>query len=634
MKKTVKLSLWFIVVAASLILFAFTVLAVPAAPGTHAEGGACKSHQGQLLTLADVSKTAEKRNRGPMRAPSLGSVKSDVPLAVIVIGLDAMPYREDFDWAQEIFLDDRSLQEYYTDMSFGQFTFTPVWETSAFGVGGNTNAADAENDGVIHVSLPITHDDWRLSFTPFSDEDTAASLTLTQTLMAALEAADAYIDYSSYDVNEDGTLTTDELAIAFIMAGYEASSSINYTHGKTNYLWAHSYSFGEYISDYSFDLNLPDADGVTMDDFIVISEQKDDGTQASIGVLAHELGHFIGLPDMYDTNYGSGSAWSKYEVMYLSLMDYGAYGTDPVTGNETPYSLDTWSRYRLGWVTPEIAGKSGIYTLTSQNYADDASYSTLLIPTQNPDEYYLLENRSFAKWDAGLAEEYGRDVGGIVLWHIDDGVYQKYALDNTVNNTNHRPAMMPLYPEIASDGTLTFIGSNRTVDTMSPFFDKSVWNSLFSALGDTLDLPIYGTGADADKRAGRTLSGIRLAFLSDSADTMRVQVNPQLHVHAPVYTLLKAPTCTRSGAAYYLCECGKRFADTDGATEITEFFVLEALGHTAPNVKGQCDRCGEQLIPEYWLCPFCHCMHTGMPRSFIVFFLRILYFFDHLFGCM
>ena len=72
MKKTVKLSLCFVAIAAALLLFAFTALAVPAAPGTHTDGnGACKSHVGELLTLSDISKTAAKRNSGPMRAPSL-----------------------------------------------------------------------------------------------------------------------------------------------------------------------------------------------------------------------------------------------------------------------------------------------------------------------------------------------------------------------------------------------------------------------------------------------------------------------------------------------------------------------------------------------------------------------------------
>ena len=644
MKKSVRFPLYFIAVAAALLLFTFTALAVPAAPGTHAEGGACKSHTGQLLTLADVSETAAKRNSGPMRAPSLGSVRSDVPLAVIVIGLDGMPYRDDFDWAQEIFLTDRSLAEYYTDMSFGQFTFTPVQETSAYGVDGNTNAADAANDGVIHVSLPMAHDDWRLEFPFLSEDDTAASLTLTQTLMAALEAADACIDFSAYDVSGDGTITTDELAIAFVVAGYEAASSGGYTHGKTNYLWSHAYSFGEYIADYSFDFDLPVADGVTVDDFIAISEQEDDGAQAAIGTLAHELGHYIGLPDLYDTDYMTALEWGKYDVLYLSLMSSGMYGTDPDTGDPAPYSLDAWSRYRLGWVTPETAGETGFYTLTAQNYVDNAAYSLLLIATGNTDEYYLLENRGFAKWDAGLADEYDREAGGIVLWHIDDGVYNTYALDNTVNNTNHRPAVMPLYPETNSDGSLTFIGTNKRPDIFSPFFDKAVWNSRFAALGDTLDLPIYGTGANANKRTARTLSGIQLAFLSDSADTMRVQVNPQLHVHATVYTLVEAPTCTEAGAAYYLCECGKRFADADGTEEITEPVVVAALGHTEPNAQGQCGRCGEQLIPagepeggqdpENGKCPYCHGDHTGTLGGLIALIHRILYFFAHLFGRM
>ena len=636
MKRSIRFSLCFIAVAAALLLFAFTALAVPAAPGTHADGGACKSHTGQLLTLADVSETAAKRNSGPMRSPSLGSVKSDVPLAVIVIGLDGMPYRDDFDWAQEIFLTDRSLAEYYTDMSFGQFTFTPVQETSAYGVDGNTNAADAANDGVIHVSLPMAHDDWRLEFAFLSEADKAASLTLTQALMAALEAADACIDFSAYDVNGDGTITTDELAIAFVMAGYEAASSGGYTHGKTNYLWSHAYSFGEYIADYSFEFDLPDADGVTMDDFIVISEQENDGAQAAIGTLAHELGHYIGLPDLYDTNYSINLTWGKYEVGNLSLMDYGMYGTDPVTGDPMPYSLDAWSRYKLGWATPETAGETGFYTLTAQDYTDNSGYNLLLIPTQNTDEYYLLENRGFAKWDAGLADEYDRDVGGIVLWHIDDGVYNMYASDNTVNNADHRPAVMPLYPETNSDGSETFIGTNKTPDIYSPFFDKAVWNSRFAALGDTLDLPIYGTGANANKRTARTLSGIQLAFLTDSADTMQMQVNPQLHVHAPVYTLVETPTCTKAGAAYYLCECGTWFADADGTEEITEPFAVAALGHTEPNDKGQCDRCNEQLIAEEEedLCPYCHSTHTGPLGGFIAFLHKILYFFAHLFGKM
>ena len=636
MKRSVRFSLCFIAVAAALLLFAFTALAVPAAPGVHTDGGACKSHVGELLTLSDISGTAAKRNSGPMRAPALDPAVNDIPLAVIVIGFSDRAYRADFDWAQNIFRSDRSLAEYYTDMSFGQFTFTPVQETSAYGVGGNTNAADAANDGVIHVTLPMEHDDWTFTYSAMSRKDIATNRTLQEALIAAIGAADAYADFAAYDVNEDGKITTDELAIGFVVAGYEASTSVEeFPNGKNLYLWSHAWTFSQAKETYSFTFPAPAADNVTVDSYIVISEQSDKEEPVSIGTLAHELGHYLGLPDLYDTDYNTTREWGDYAVSYLSLMDNGIYGTDPATGEESPYALDAWSRAILGWVEPEVAEAAGDYTLTAQNYTDDSGYSLLRIPTQNPGEYYLLENRGFAKWDAGLADVYGRDNGGVILWHIDDNVYDAYNPVNTVNNTDHRPAVMPLYAETASNGSFTFTGKNKTVDLNSAFFDKSVWNSKYTALGTALDLPLYGTGSNADLRSGRTLSGIRVTFLSDSADAMQVRVAPEGHVHNAVYREITAPTCTAAGTCYYECGlCGKRFTDASASVETTEPVAVAALGHTEPNAKGQCARCGAQLIAEEDLCPYCHTYHTGALGGFIAFLHKILYFFAHLFGQM
>ncbi|MBQ6065623.1 MAG: M6 family metalloprotease domain-containing protein [Clostridia bacterium] len=635
MKKSLRLSLLITVIAAALLLFAFTALAVPAAPGSHADGVACKSHVGRLLTLSQVTETAAGRNGGPMRAPSLDPVTSDVPMAVIVIGFSNQPYRTDFDWAQEIFRADRSLAEYYSDMSFGKFTFTPVRETSAYRVGGNTNTADVANDGVIHVTLSTAHDDWTLEYPYMSKKDIATNRSLQEALIKAVAAADAYIDFAAYDVNGDGAITTDELAVGFIVAGYEASSCVNdYPHGKGLYLWSHAYSFSEAKEEYNFDYAIPEADNVTVDSFIAISEQEDDGTQEPISTLAHELGHYLGLPDLYDTAYNTSLEWGKYDVSFLSVMAGGMYGTDPDTGKITPYSLDAWSRVILGWAEPEEAA-AGDYTLTAQNYTNDAGYTLLRVPTQNPGEYYLLENRGFAKWDAGLADEYDRDAGGIILWHIDDNVYDAYNPDNTVNNTDHRPAVMPLYAEKTSAGAYAFTGKNKTVDLTAAFFDKTEWNTRYAALGTALDLPIYGTDSNADLRSGRTNSGILLTFLSDGAASMKVRVSPDGHVHNPVQQVVTAPTCTAAGTGYYECSlCGKRFTDATGTTETTGTVALPALGHTEPNAEGKCARCGAQLIAEENLCPYCHSYHSGPLGGFTAFVHKVLYFFAHLFGRM
>ena len=638
MKKSLRLLFAFVVIASVILILSLAAYAVPAAPGTHHDRGNCRSVPGTLLTLSDVEKTASKRNSGPMRAPAIDPATSDIPLAVIVIGFEDQAYRDDFDWAQEIFETDGSLAEYYTDMSFGKFTFSPVRESSAFGSGGNTNTADASDDGIIHVTLPSDHDDWRLQYDFMSQEDIETNRTLCDALIAAVNAADAYVDFSAYDTNRDGEIKTDELAIAFVVAGYEASSSQGYLHGESLYLWSHAYSFRESKALYGFSFDLPKPDNVKVDSYIAVSEQEDDGTQEPISTLAHELGHYIGLPDLYDTDYSTTQEWSKYSVDCLSLMDYGMYGSDPETGKRVPYSLDAWSRSVLGWVEPEVAGMTGEYTLNAQTFDNDESYGFLRINTQNSGEYYLLENRGFEKWDAGIGEEYDREEGGIILWHIDDAVIESNLSDNSVNNTDHRPGVMPLYAE-SKGGAYSFIGKNSFVDLDSPFFDKSVWDSQFASLGTTLDLPIYGTGRNADKRDGRTLSGIKLEFVSDSGQSMTVSLNPGTHFHALAYTLVAEPTCTEPGAAYYYCGgCGKMFGDAGAVNEITEPFAVDPLGHTTPNSAGKCGRCGVQLTEpdpgqgESDLCPYCHSSHTGAFGGLIAFFHKILYFFANLFG--
>lgn len=692
MKKTFRWILCLLIVATVLAILAVSAAAAPAKPGTHADGAACKSHPGELVTLSDIERTAAMRNAGPMRAPSFEPVTADLPLLIIVIGFDNIAYRSDFDWAQEIFRADKSLAEYYTDMSFGKFTFSPAAETSAYDGDGNLNTYDAVNDGVVHVSLPLDHADWRLEDTLLTEADKTANRTLNEALIAAIDAADAYVDFSAYDVNSDGAITTDELALGFVVAGYEACSSYSYSHGKTYYLWSNAYSFLEAKTFYNFTFDLPSPDGVTVNSYIAISEQEDDGSQEPISTLAHELGHYLGLPDLYDTLYSYSGDWLKFSVSNLSLMADGMYGTDPDTGAQIPYSLDAWSRAVLGWADVETVGLTGDYTLAAQNYEDDAGYSLLRINTRNTGEYYLLENRSFLKWDAGLADKYERDSGGIVLWHIDDAVIAQYFDANTVNSIKHRPGVMPLYPE-SNNGVYSFIGANSKVYLERPFFDMAMWNNTLSSLGTSLDLPLYGTDSNADKRIGRTLSGTRVMFLSDADMSMQVRINPGLHIHAPVYTVVTepgctepgaacyfcegcgcyfadetcaeqietpfaleplghktpvykvvtTPTCTEPGAAYYLCErCGKHFSDEACTREIDSTFALNALGHTQPNSNGKCGRCGAQLVtPENPpapsnqnddLCPYCHTRHTGTFGPLIAFFHRILYFFAHLFG--
>ena len=62
-----------------------------------------------------------------------------IPLLVICIGFEDVPYSDDHNIADNYFTGDYSITSYYHDQSFGQFTFLPAEETCASGKDGNTN---------------------------------------------------------------------------------------------------------------------------------------------------------------------------------------------------------------------------------------------------------------------------------------------------------------------------------------------------------------------------------------------------------------------------------------------------------------------------------------------------------------
>ena len=538
------------------VLAAGTAFAVPALPGAAGEGsGACRSHCGELVTLDSIP----VRSSGATCAPSIAPVSKNIPLITIVIGFSNVPYEDGFNWAEKIYEGPKSLAAYYTDMSLGKFTFTPAPETSAYGMGDNTNEADAPDDGVVHVKLSSEHKDW-------ANEDEYPALALA--IIDALTAADPYVDFASFDADHDGVISTNELAVGFVFAGYEGALC-DYHLGIEKYLWAHAWSVSEIIRYYNCDFSVPAPDGTLVDAYISIAEQMDETTPEPISVLAHELGHYLGLPDLYDTANYSSPKWNKYSVSDYSVMADGSWGVDP-DGGYLPYSMDVWSRFALGWCDPVIADSDGDYAVTAQSYTEEDAFSAVYIPTQRAGEYYLLENRQFVKWDAGLGLSHKNS--GIILWHIDDAVYEQYNSANQVNNTFHRPTVMPLYPERKGLSAYTFIGSSNTVLTGQPFFSASYWATLFGANAAPLDLPLYGSGADADTRSARILSGLKVGFPDNSAPQMTVRFSAADHVEFLEMTPGIAATCTEPGrAASWTCGyCGAIYADAAGTEPVTD----------------------------------------------------------------
>jgi immune inhibitor A len=121
-----------------------------------------------------------------------------------------------------------------------------------------------------------------------------------------------------------------------------------------------------------------------------------------LGVFSHEFGHFLGLPDLYDTTYRSRG------IGNWCLMAGGSWNG----GGLRPARMSAWCLEKLGWITPTNVTTPGALTLRTLE-ADRTACYRLWTGGGASNEYFLIENRQKA----------GRDVdlpgAGLALWHID-----------------------------------------------------------------------------------------------------------------------------------------------------------------------------------------------------------------------
>lgn len=68
-----------------------------------------------------------------------------------------------------------------------------------------------------------------------------------------------------------------------------------------------------------------------------------------LSVFAHEFGHDLGLPDLYDTSGNSGGASNSVEHWSLMAQSRGTAKGDEGIGDE-PMSFGAWEKMQLGWL--------------------------------------------------------------------------------------------------------------------------------------------------------------------------------------------------------------------------------------------------------------------------------------------
>jgi M6 family metalloprotease-like protein len=328
-----------------------------------------------------------------------------------------------------------SVKDYILETSYDNLSLAPAAETHG-----------TANDGVVGwFNLGPNHP--AAGGMTYAEEDQMAK--------DALIAADPYVNYASFDTNSNGYISQRELHLFVIVAGHEQS----YAGDPAFAVWAHNYILN--------DIGCPTLDGKILGDWNDEGSYSEAGElhgydplayQATIGTFAHELGHDLSLPDLYDTDN------SSIGVGDWSLMGSGNWNHSSSIPGSSPAHLDAFLKSYQGWLTPY--NLIGVNNNRIIQQAETNAIAFRLRPNpgdvdwemyyhSGTGEYFLVENRQLTGYDAGLPG------CGLLIWHIDESV--SYYNDANADE-NH-----PLVGLEQADGLRDLQNANNRGDAGDPY---------------------------------------------------------------------------------------------------------------------------------------------------------------------
>lgn len=243
------------------------------------------------------------------------------------------------------------------------------------------------------------------------------------------------INWADYDSDNDGY-------VDFVYVIYAGKGQAD--GGTAETIWPHNWSVQEARSSgyCTYTANECKVGGKNLDNYAMSSELSGNAL-GGIGTLCHEFGHVMGLPDLYDIEYGTIYENSKTPNDW-NIMDGGSYNAD----GHCPPNYDPWEKDFFGWLTPINLGSEGqnvtLYangTENFQTYQINASGS-YVGPTTSGLRYYI-ENRQAQGWDEPLTGH------GMLIWKVN---FNETAWINNAPNGSETSGA-PLYTIVSATGT-------------------------------------------------------------------------------------------------------------------------------------------------------------------------------------
>ena len=384
-----------------------------------------KKEEESSSTSSSPCYTTTPSDKGSCSSISTLTASTKVPLLLVRVQYNNACFSSDeTTWANKMFgTSDGQMNHYLAETTYSKYQFTPASETSG-----------CSNDGVITVDIPENHPN-----TQKNSWSCHASKAITE--------VDSYVNFAAYDTDSNDNLSVSELQVIFMVAGGESASNINTPGG----VWGMATSLycdadgdgsvraeeGErWLTKDNVNLLGINSSSYGQNGYSQFGERQgrssSDTWDATIGIMAHELGHaYFLLPDLYDTrlspiNSGIGA---------FGLMGSGVWGrkSSSEKSGATPVHLSAWSKENISACVPQTVD-NGTDNLTLpavyKNIDNASSCGIYKATTSTSGEYFLFENRSSGGYDQGFngllldnSSSYGvwsSYSGGAAIWHIKD----------------------------------------------------------------------------------------------------------------------------------------------------------------------------------------------------------------------
>lgn len=383
----------------------------------------------------------------------------------------------------------------------------------------------------------------------------------------AITALDPEVDFSQYDLDNNGTI--DNLYVFY--AGNGAADTVD-----LQYIWPHQGDYRDYVTWAG--ATPITVDGVEMATYACSNEVKaytPPGNYATywrdgIGTFTHEYSHVLGLPDMYDTDtQNTDGTSSVVSPGKFDIMDFGPYNEYATC----PPGYSAYEKWFCHWLEFEelTEPQSVELPLMSLQKGETNKAYRITVKRDNRrywNEWFIFENREKTSWDSSLPEH------GMIIWHID---YDQMMWASNKPNTNG-VARIEIIP--------SFIDGSIRYNSWPGYFNKTSSTPLDADNGSALTPrnkcnPAFDTWITSIKKADDGVVSFNYNLISEQPTIKTTLHEPVIEQdgHNITYTwdavegaqdyLLTVIRTDSKGQERYVDNCNER--TTLGATTYTSY---------------------------------------------------------------